>query len=108
MTKAEFLQVHGEDWAKIAASPAFRSALMVCGAERLREIENLTPEQIESNGRAYLANFQGHLKTETILLDLSVESIGGFDVPEATYEDDSATVFCSAEQPAKIKRRKSK
>lgn len=107
MTKSEFQQAHGEDWAKIAASPAFRAALMVCGAERLREIENLTPEQIESNGRVHLASFQGHLKTESILLDLAVESIGGFDVPEATYESDES-IFCATEQPATIKRRKQK
>lgn len=86
MTKAQFQEAHGSAWSKIVAEPAFFSALQVCGAERLREIENLSAAEIETNGKVHLANFQGHLKTESILLGLAIEAQGGgFDLPTANY-----------------------
>lgn len=86
MTKGEFQAAYGAHWAQIVAHPSFFSAMQVCGSERLKEIENLTAEQIESHGRVHLANFQGHLKTESILLNLAIESQeGGFDIPDADY-----------------------
>jgi len=86
MTKAEFQQAHGSMWAQIVRQPAFLDAIRVCGSERLNEITNLSPEQIELHGRIHLANFQGHLQTEATLLSLALEMQGDtFDLPPADY-----------------------
>jgi len=86
MTREQFQQAHGAIWSKIVAEPCFFDALRLAGAERLREIENLTAAEIEVHGRVHLASFQGHLKTESILLGLAVEVQGeGFDLPAADY-----------------------
>lgn len=86
MTKAEFQAAHGPAWARVVGDPSFFAAMQVCSAERLREIENLSAGEIEANGKIHLSNFQGHLKTEAILLELAVEAQGsGFDLPPSDY-----------------------
>lgn len=86
MTEAEFQAAHGAHWAQIVAHPSFFAAMQVCGSRRLKEIENLTVGQIEASGRVHLANFQGHLQTEAILLGLAIESQDGdFDIPQGDY-----------------------
>ena len=76
MTRADFQKVHGPAWEQIVRHPAFFAAMQVCGAGRLREIENLSAAEIEAHGKVHLANFQGHLKTESILLGMAIESQG--------------------------------
>lgn len=121
MTKSEFQMAHGPTWSKIVAEPAFFAALQICGAERLSEIENLSAAEIEAHGKVHLANFQGHLKTESILLNLAVESqVDGFDLPPADYgapapgeepavEPSDLPVFTKPPQrPTKASKRKTK
>lgn len=70
----------------LVKDPAFFAAMLVASSERLREIENLTADEIERNGKVHLANFQGHLKTENILLNLAVESTDGLgEMPDSDY-----------------------
>ena len=112
MTKAEFHEVHGPIWEKIVREPSFFAAMQVCGSERLKEIENLSAAEIESNGKVHLASFQGHLKTESILLGLAIESQdGGVDLPPADYgapAPEDSPFFPIVEPPPKPKNRKRK
>lgn len=86
MTKEQFREVHGAEWARTVSLPSFFSAMRLCSAERLLEIENLSASEIEMNGKVHLASFQGHLKTESILIGLAIETQpGGFDLPPADY-----------------------
>lgn len=86
MTKGEFQKVHGATWDQIVRQPAFFAAMQVCSSDTLREIENLSAAEIQANGSTHLAIFQGHLKTETILLSMAAESAPeGSGLPEADY-----------------------
>lgn len=111
MTKIEFQKAHGPAWEQMVRHPAFFAAMQVCGSERLREIEHLSAAEIETHGKVHLANFQGHLITESILLSLAIESTaGGPDLPPMDYgapvPEESAFFPIIEQRPARTTTRK--
>ncbi len=66
----EFQALYGADWIRISQSPAFLAASLLLNTRKLKGITNLSPEQIEKNGREILANLVGHLQHEDDLFTL--------------------------------------
>lgn len=88
MTKAEFQNAHGADWAGITKNPAFFAAMQLSSVTKLQNISMLSDDQIKEHGPNILADFRGHLQLENFLLDLAVESELPFtDLPEESYTD---------------------
>lgn len=76
MERSEFINTHGNAWARIAANPAFFAALQFCDADSLKKLSQLTSQEIHDLGPVLLAEFVGRLKLQSELIALSVPEPG--------------------------------
>lgn len=120
MTKSEFQTTFGAAWAQITVNPAFFAAMQVVSADKLKEIANLSDDQIREHGNVILGGFRDRLQMENALIDLAVESGDPIsDLPPETYrlpnshlpepppQPAEAEPFVTFNQPAK-RRKKTK
>lgn len=117
MTKAEFHEAHGAEWAEFTSRPSFFAAMQLVSANKLESISKLTDEQISEHGKEILADFRGHINVENALIDLAVSSPENtFDMPPETYgantplvddPESNSTAFVSFQKAPKPKKKKS-
>jgi hypothetical protein len=70
----DFQKAYGAQWLQIIQSTPFREAMYLLNKRKTSGLTNLTPEQIEKNGREVLANFVGHLQHEDDLMTLHAQT----------------------------------
>jgi hypothetical protein len=61
---------HGASWASIVNSQAFAEALTLANLERIKEISQLSDEEIAGKAHVLLADLRGHFRYENALLTL--------------------------------------
>lgn len=111
-----FQEEHGEQWASITQHPAFMAALSYLNLEKIREITNLSDEEIKTNGHIKLADLRGHLKHEEDLYALATKQDLTFrPAPPEEYGDPLLEIIppepeppTTAEETAKPKNRRTK
>ena len=94
----EFQALYGAEWLNIVRNPAFIAAAQLLNIRKLKGITNLTPDQIEKNGREILSNLVGHLQHEDDLFTIHaqkeikapIEDEGRYISPEEAMELDAA------------------
>lgn len=88
MTRAEFQAQYGPHWAAFTAHPSFFAAMQLASAAKLKQLSELTDEQIKDRGDVILAGFRDRLQMENFLIELAVTAEEpAFDLPPETYRD---------------------
>lgn len=101
MTKDEFQDRHGAEWATFTKSPAFFAALQLGSSDKLRKMAAITDAEIEANGKTILADYRGHLQLENFLIELAVATAEPLlDLPPETYGVGVDQPAVEEEQPA--------
>lgn len=61
--------------------------MQLASAAKLKELAELTDEQIKERGDVILAGFRDRLQMENFLIDLAVTAEEPFEMPPETYRD---------------------
>ncbi len=78
----EFQAQYGSDWQQIVRNPAFVAAMQLLNIRKLKTLTNLSPMEIERNGRELLSNLVGQLQHEDDLFTLHAMREGEFPAEE--------------------------
>lgn len=97
----EFQAKYGAAWKQVVDSPIFQAAAQFLRNRKTDTISLLSEEQVEKNGREYLADLRGFLQHENQLL--SLHELTDFTIPFEEPED-----YISPEQEAELDQMKSK
>lgn len=78
----EFQAQYAGDWIQIIRSPAFIAAMQLLNIRKLKTLTNLSPMEIERNGRELLSNLVGQLQHEDDLFTLHSKREGELPAEE--------------------------
>jgi hypothetical protein len=95
----EFKKKHGQAYAKLVSSEAFKEAMFLLNVEEMNKVITLSDEDIKSHGPELLADLRGHLRHENNLMNLHIKKEFKTD-----FEDEDE--YLSPEQAAELEKLK--